>query len=518
MNSAARQGTAPTPRLRRERIAAPRDRDGRVDLDACVAALGPVDVLETAAGQGWSYLVPHTGWRLSDDGHRTRLHHPGGRAQDLGDDPFAAVEQITGWLGARPDASGYQQQAEADAPLLSGGLVGAFSYDLGRRTEQLPLLARDDRRRAHLSLRVVEVVCAISPQREHVELLATTLPEQLSTQAPPDLRRDQLARWVRGRLAAAARHRAPVPPQPQPEPQVAWTSLPRHAHLAAVEQLLEAISAGALFQANLAQRLSARWDGDVHALYRALRTASPAAFGAALPDAGVASISPETFLAVDGAQVRTRPIKGTRPRAGDAALDAALADDLATATKDRAENVMVVDLERNDLGRVCQPGSVSVPELTRVEAHATVWHLVSTVTGRLRPETGYGDLLRATFPCGSITGAPKIAAMSHIERLEPVRRGMYCGAVGFLAPGHARLSVAIRTAVLHADGVADHGAGGGIVADSDPQSEHAETLDKAAAFLRAVAALRVAADPHDAPATRRSGGPRHPRTPADVGR
>lgn len=289
-------------------------------------------------------------------------------------------------------------------------------------------------------------------------------------------------------------------------PQVAWTSLARAAHLAAVEAVLAAIGEGKVFQVNLAQRLSARWSGDVHDLYRSLRDNSPAAFGAALPDVGVASISPETFLAVDGTQVVTRPIKGTRPRAPDAALDAALADDLATAVKDRAENVMVVDLERNDLGRVCRPGTVRVPELTRIEGHPTVWHLVSTVQGELVAGTGYGELLRATFPCGSITGAPKIAAMGLIEQLERVRRGWYCGAIGFLAPGHARLSVAIRTAVLQPDGVVDHGAGGGIVADSDPSSEHAETLDKAAAFLRAVSATRVV----DTPPAHRLARPRGP--------
>jgi para-aminobenzoate synthetase component I len=149
---------------------------------------------------------------------------------------------------------------------------------------------------------------------------------------------------------------------------------------------------------------------------------------------------------------------------------------------------MIVDLERNDLGRVCVPGTVRVPQLSVVEAHPTVWHLVSEVVGRLRPEVGYGQLLAATFPCGSITGAPKVRAMEVIEELEPVRRGWYCGAIGFLSPGAASLSVAIRTATRHADGTVDHGAGGGIVADSDPEAEHRESLDKAAAFLAAVGA------------------------------
>jgi para-aminobenzoate synthetase component 1 len=145
-------------------------------------------------------------------------------------------------------------------------------------------------------------------------------------------------------------------------------------------------------------------------------------------------------------------------------------------------------MERNDLGRVCVPGSIRVPRLLEVEAHPTVWHLVSTVEGELRPDVGFGDLLRATFPCGSVTGTPKVRAMSIIDRLEPVRRGVYCGAIGFLSAGTMSTSVAIRTASLTATGTVDYGAGGGVVADSDPLAEHAESLDKAAAFLRAIGA------------------------------
>lgn len=473
-----------------EEVEVPRDASGRVDLQACVRALSPVDLLESGDDSGWHYLVPHGRWRLVDDGQRSRLLADGHVVRDLGADPFAALDRLCGELGVHPDAD-----PEPGLPPLSGGLVGALAYDLGRRTERLPALALQDREGLHLSLRVAEVVCAVTPARDRALLLARPLPASLAGTRAPERRARDRCEQVRLRLARAART-ADVPypptPPPQPRPQVAWTSLPRAGYLAAVETVLDAIGAGAVFQVNLAQRLSAHWAGDVHHLYRRLSQVSPAAFGAALPDIGLASISPESFLSVTGRSVTTRPIKGTRPRAPDPALDAALADDLATATKDRAENVMVVDLERNDLGRVCRPGTVRVPELTRVEAHPTVWHLVSTVRGELRAATGYGDLLRATFPCGSITGAPKIAAMGLIERLERVRRGWYCGAVGFLAPGRAELSVAIRTAVLGPDGVADHGAGGGIVADSDPTGEHAESLDKAAAFLRTVRATRVA--------------------------
>lgn len=469
---------------------APRDVDGRIDLDACADALRPCDLLDSADGAGISYLVPHATWRLMDDGRVSTLEADGRAVLALGTDPFAAIDTVTAALGAVPDAP-----SEPDLPDLTGGLVGLLSYDLARRVERIGTCARDDRGGPVLSLRLAELVVAVPPARDRLLLLARPLPDPLAQGEDPEARARTRLEEARHRLAVTARHRPGGPPAVAVRPQPAWTSLPRPDHLAAIDRVLAHIGRGDVFQVNLAQRLSAHWPGDVHELYRSLRAASPAAFGAVLPDTGVASISPETFLAVDGAEVITRPVKGTRPRAGDAALDAALADDLATAVKDRAENVMVVDMERNDLGRVCVPGSVRVPELTRVEAHPTVWHLVSTVTGRLSAGVGYGDLLQATFPCGSITGAPKVAAMRLIEALEPVRRGPYCGAVGFLSPGHARLSVAIRTAVLGADGIVDHGAGGGIVADSDPDAEHAETLDKAAAFLTAVRATRVVAAP-----------------------
>ena len=453
----------------------PRTPAGRVDVDALAHALRPCDLLETGGEvAGWSYVAPHDGPVLRDDGARARLHHPDGLVEDLGPDPFAAVERRCEQLGIVPDAP-----FDVALPPLTGGLVGAFAYDLARRVEHLEEVARVDRGQPHLHLRQADLVVAVDPTGER----ACVVGRDLSSRGGLDAR----VREIVDRLTAAA----PPPAGPRAVRQRASTSLPRAAYLDAVERVLEAIGAGDAFQVNLAQRLTARWEGDTHGLYRALRSHSPAPFGAALPEVGIASVSPETFLAADGRRVSTRPIKGTRPRSAEPTLDAAHADDLLTSPKDRAENVMVVDLERNDLGRVCEPGSVRVPELCRLEDHPTVWHLVSTVAGDLRDEIGYGELLRATFPCGSITGAPKVAAMQLIERLERVRRGWYCGAVGFLAPGRLRLAVAIRTATLFPDGTVDHGAGGGIVADSDPAAEHAESLDKAAAFLRTVGAEEV---------------------------
>jgi para-aminobenzoate synthetase component I len=467
----------------------PRRPDGRVDLDACAAALAPALLLESGDGGGWSYVVPTDGPVLRDDGQATVLH-AGRLRRELGTDPFAALDELGTALGLQPGTD----LAGGGSPPFTGGLVGALAYDLGHRIEVVGDRARRDRPHPDLVLWLASHVLAIPPDGGQAILVGR--PFDLAgvltgpSQPPASPARadgwDARARDLAARLARArpADHRATARAAPQP----VTTSLPPDRYLAAVAHLLTRIAAGDVFQVNLTQRLTARWDGDAQALYRALREASRAAFGACIPALGIASVSPEAFLTVAGRTVTTRPIKGTRPRASDPALDAALADDLATAVKDRAENVMVVDLERNDLGRVCVPGSIEVPQLTAVEGHPTVWHLVSTVTGELRPEVGYGDLLRATFPCGSITGAPKVAAMRLIDALEPARRGWYCGAIGFLSVGAASLSVAIRTATLQADGRVDYGAGGGIVADSDPQGELAESLDKAVPFLRAVGA------------------------------
>jgi para-aminobenzoate synthetase component I len=452
----------------------PRTRSGEVDLDAIAAALAPADVLETApAHEGWSYVVPHLGDRLTDDGERSRWTMATGTVIDAGRDPFAAIDRWCEDHHITPHVA-----TDPSLPPFSGGLVGAFAYDLARRIERLPAVARVDRDQMHLSLRVAEVVVAVAPGRGQAVVCGRPLTSTGGVVAA------QIAATT-ARVAGAIGRRTWRDPGHSTRTPIT-TSLPAADYLAAVEAVLAHIAAGDSFQVNLAQRLTAWTDTPLDVLYRRFRAASPAPYAACLPDVGVASVSPETFLAVTEGHATVRPVKGTRPRDDDPILDAAHADDLVTSAKDRAENVMVVDLERNDLGRVCVPGSVRVPRLCELEGHPTVWHLVSDVVGRLRPEVGYGQLLRATFPCGSITGAPKVRSMAIIESLERVRRGWYCGAVGFLGPGAASLSVAIRTATRHPGGRVDHGAGGGIVADSSPDAELAESLDKAAAFLRAV--------------------------------
>lgn len=498
--------------------------DGRIDLDACLDALAPALLLESG-DDGWSYVVPATGPVVRDDGHETVLSH-GGHRRRLGTDPFAALDAVAAAVGLHPTAG--RRTCDERLPSFTGGLVGAFAYDLGRRVERVAGRARRDRRHPDLQLWLASHVLAVSPARADAilvgrpfaldALLAATgaaagpgWHEPVGAGRHEQAERDwhEQAHTLLARLEVAARGRSPAVHR-APQRQPVTTTLPVDDYLAAVERVLAAIAAGDVFQVNLTQRLTARWEGDTTTLYRALRRESRAAFGACVPALGIASVSPEQFLMVSGGTATTRPIKGTRPRAADPALDAALADDLATSVKDRAENVMVVDLERNDLGRVCVPGSVRVPELAEVEAHPTVWHLVSTVTGRLGPEVGYGRLLRAVFPCGSITGAPKVAAMGLIDTLEPVTRGWYCGAIGFLSVGAASLSVAIRTATRQPGGTVEYGAGGGIVADSDPQQELAECLDKAVPFLRAVAATGIGAGPGGAAAAGRTPAPSPP--------
>jgi para-aminobenzoate synthetase component 1 len=272
------------------------------------------------------------------------------------------------------------------------------------------------------------------------------------------------------------------------------SNLTRADFLAAVARAQEYIRAGDIYQVNLSHRLAADCALTGWELFQKLSAVSPAPFGAYLDCGGggrggrfeIASSSPEQFLRLSGAHVVTRPIKGTRPRAADPTRDAQLAYELQTSAKELAELVMITDLLRNDLGKVCEYGSVQTPELARLEKFAHVQHLVSTVEGRLRADVTHFAALAACFPGGSITGAPKFRAMEIIDELEPVARGPYCGAIGYLGFNReSQLSIAIRTAVCRA-GAAHFNVGAGIVADSQPAAEYEETLAKAGGFLAAL--------------------------------
>ena len=269
------------------------------------------------------------------------------------------------------------------------------------------------------------------------------------------------------------------------------TGIEREAFCRMVWRAQEYIAAGDIYQVNLSHRFSAPWCGDAWRFYQALRSCSPAPFAAwlNLSEKKVLSSSPECFLRMSGSRIRTRPIKGTRPRRADAAADESSAYDLITSPKELAELIMITDLERNDLGRICEFGSVKVTELLKLERHEQVFHLVSTVDGQMRPDVDHVTALRACFPGGSITGAPKKRACEIIAELEPVPRGLYTGAIGYFGyNGESQFSIAIRTLILE-HGVAHFHVGAGIVADSDPESEYQETLDKASGIL--VAASRA---------------------------
>jgi para-aminobenzoate synthetase component 1 len=264
--------------------------------------------------------------------------------------------------------------------------------------------------------------------------------------------------------------------------------LSRSLYLGQVARVKELIASGDCYQVNLSQKFETPVSQPSFAVYRRLRETSPSPYASYLNlgDAQILSSSPELFLEIDGHRVITRPIKGTRPRGTDGPADALLKEELATSAKDRAELLMITDLERNDLGRVCRPGSVRVSELRTVESFPQVHHLVSTVEGEIAEGRGVVDVLKATFPGGSITGAPKIRAMQVIRELEPHAREVYCGAIGFVSlNGKAQFNVAIRTMVVK-DGKAHFWSGGGIVADSDPHMEYEETLVKARGMMRAL--------------------------------
>ncbi len=386
-----------------------------------------------------------------------------------------------------------------------GGAVGYFGYELAALT--LPRVRcenPDDVGLPDLSLAFVDQVLAFDHAAGQLWMfglgfgsVGSARGESARDEAMAGSRAaaDRLAERVEALLSvppapAAVRRRAADPAGAEGAGRVSTVDASGHAK--AVDEILEQIAAGNVYQANYSQRLTIGVPEDPWLLYRALRRHNPAPFGAylALPDAAVLSSSPERFLRMDVARrVESRPIKGTRPRGDDEVADRRLRQALAESEKDRAENLMIVDLVRNDLGRVCAPGSIAVPELMQIEAYASVFQMVSTVTGELATGRDAFDLVRANFPPGSMTGAPKLAAILLLESLERVRRGVYAGALGYLdLRGGLDLSVVIRTLVCK-DGVAHLHVGGGIVADSTPSAEYLESLDKARAPLAAIEEL-----------------------------
>lgn len=385
-----------------------------------------------------------------------------------------------------------------DLPRFSGGAVGFLSYDAVRRLERLPDTAVDDLGLPEAAFMLADTLVAFDHAQQRLLVIANARLTGDTTAAyrRATARIDEIVARLRAPIPQPADHDAAAREIAQPgEEAIRLTSNFSQVQFETiVRQAKEHIVAGDIFQVVLSQRLSRRTDAHPFAIYRALRRLNPSPYmvflrfpgGLGVPPLHVIAASPEMHARLENEVAEVRPIAGTRPRGGSPAEDVALADELLADEKERAEHVMLVDLGRNDLGRVCDYGSVRVEEMMSVERYSHVMHIVSDVRGRLQTGRDAFDLLRATFPAGTVSGAPKVRAMEIIEALEDTRRGLYAGAIGYVGYDGAMDScITIRTIVMQGDTVHIQ-AGAGIVADSDPTREYQETLNKARALAEAV--------------------------------
>ncbi|SHH30718.1 anthranilate synthase component I [Geodermatophilus nigrescens] len=484
--AAAQQAVVPVTR----RLLA--DGETAVGVYRKLAGNRPGTVLLESAEQGkrWSRYsfvgVRSAGVLTERDGRTLWLGDPlPGLTDDLPDDPLAAVRTLARRLRS-PRTPGL--------PRLTGGLVGYLGYDVVRRLERLPATATDDLGMPELALSLVTDLAVLDHTDGTVLLIANALPGAAAGDAAREAAWDDAV----ARLdAMAADLTKAVPPgvatfTPADPPPVRSTMAPGEFE-AGVETVREHIRAGDAFQVVLAQRFETDTGVDALDLYRVLRATNPSPYMYLLRFAGrespfdVVGSSPEALVTVTGSSAVVHPPAGTRPRGATEEEDIRLAEGLLADPKERAEHVMLVDLARNDLGRVCVPGTVEVPDFMRVEYYSHVMHLVSTVSGEVEAGRDALDVFDATFPAGTVSGAPKPRAMEIIESLEPTRRALYAGTVGYVdASGDMDMAIAIRTAVLH-QGRAYVQAGAGVVADSDPATEEAETRHKARAVLSAIA-------------------------------
>ena len=385
-----------------------------------------------------------------------------------------------------------------DLPPLTGGLVGYLGYDVVRRIERLPAYATDDLGLPELTMLVATDVAVVDHYEASVLLVANALVPPDAPAGTVDAAYDDAV----ARLDAMTRDLAtPAPPSiavTRPVPPAEHVSrTPPGQYQPAVKAALDAVRAGEVFQVQIGQRFETRTDADALDVYRVLRTLNPSPYMYLLRLDGfdIVGSSPEALVTVTGGRAVLHPIAGTRKRGDTPERDAELAAELVSDVKERAEHVMLVDLARNDLGRVCSAGTVRVVEFGALERYSHVWHIVSTVTGEVAPGRDALDVLTACFPAGTLTGAPKVRAMELNDELEPVRRGIYGGAVGYLdASGDLDMAIAIRTAVVR-DGTAYVQASAGIVADSIPAAEELETRNKARAVLQALATAATLTPP-----------------------
>lgn len=433
-------------------------------------------------------------WSIVGAASRATLTERDGQAHWVGDPPVGVPTTGDPMQALAETVAALRTPHLPGLPPLTGGMVGFVSWDAVRRWERLPDTTADELGVPELAMNLATDLAVLDHTDGSVLLIANAVNYDATDERVDEAWADAVARLDRmtTQLAAPAPstvavHELPGPPRPQERST-------REEYIAAVETGKQAIRDGEVFQVVLAQRFDLDCPADALDVYRVLRASNPSPYmylfrtrDAAGRDLAVVGSSPEALVKVAGGRATAHPIAGTRPRGATPAEDLELAEELFADEKERAEHLMLVDLARNDLGRVCSPGTVEVVDFMTVERYSHVMHLVSTVEGALAPGRTAYDVLRATFPAGTLSGAPKPRAMELIDELEPVRRGLYGGVVGYLDfAGDMDFAIAIRTALLRA-GVAHVQAGAGIVADSVPVREDEECRNKAAAVLRAVA-------------------------------
>jgi len=447
-------------------------------LALLVGSMREPSILESGPGFGepgrWSLFAAEPLFRFESSGNRWTIHHDRTRIdRDMLTgrcDPNYGPLRVLDLELAEFGIDTYEAtNSDPELPPFHGGFLGFFGYDLAPSLERLPRKAPADSRLPDVCFGFYDTVITHDRLTGSVVLSAYDVLGE-----GHDSLRARVDRWLHILdqpvfLPSRTNLNSPI-----------TSNFSRTAYLDAIGRVLEYIRDGDVFQVNLSQRFSAHGRIEPLDLYLRLRDSSPAPFSAFLrwDDLAVISASPEMFYRTRGDKIVTRPIKGTRPRGKTPEDDARLARELQASAKDQAELTMIVDLERNDLGRVCAYGTVKVTESLAVESFAQVHHLVATIEGQIRPDVVPVDVVRAMFPGGSITGAPKIRAMEIIDELEPTRRSLYTGAIGYFSRcGNSAFNIAIRTMLVQGDRVS-YQVGGGIVADSDPENEYEETLHK----------------------------------------
>jgi len=436
-------------------------------------------------GVGARALVTYRDGRLTvqENGDRLEVEHA---------DPFAAAAELIS--SYRPPEAG--AAGDAGLPPLAGGLVGYFGYDLVRRLEDLPDAPPDDLGLPEMAFLLADTVLVFDHLKHRITVVANAFVEGRDVDGPYRRAVERIAAVKQKLLAPlpasayglAEDHEVESGDAGRPQARPVTSSMTREQYEGGVERIRELIHAGDAFQVVLSQRFSTPVDVAPFSVYRGLRAVNPSPYlyYIAFDDFALCGSSPEPLITVGNGQAETRPIAGTRRRGASLAEDKALIADLLADEKERAEHVMLVDLGRNDLGRVCVPGTVRLDEFMSMELYSHVIHMVSSVRGELAPDCSPIDALKAAFPAGTVSGAPKVRAMQILDELETVRRGPYAGAIGYLSyGGDLDTCICIRTVVVK-DGTAYLQAGAGIVADSDPAREYEETRNKAAALLRAV--------------------------------